>query len=478
MRRRLLPVARSAATTAAVSAVATALLLHAPTASAQGEPAPTGAPAPSVVIDDPMLAPPPPAPRTIASLDDGLSQVRSRSTDLRISLDQVMQAEGQSRVALAALLPSVNGTMTGTHQFITNTSSQVSGVAPDGSPTFRTFTSPQENVLNAGASLTQVLVNLRTFYALGTARRNEQAARLGLADQKRTLALSLATAMLAVLTAERVADLSRVGVRTALERLVLSRTRERLGVATALDLVRAEQDVESARTVLVTADEAVRQSREALGLAVGIPSAVGVGPGLDPDSIAASVRALCKQAPSLDERADVAASKLRAEVAARSVTDVWLQFLPSLSMQSGFSTTSADVGASPRATWNIQAVLTVPIWDGGARYGLLRSARGSADLGAQQLEALRRTSTVQVTQAHRSIEVAQQSVRVVRSTRDLAANVDRLVRNGYERGQGTSLDLVTAATGLRQAEINLALQEFALARAEVQDALSMAQCSW
>ena len=61
-------------------------------------------------------------------------------------------------------------------------------------------------------------------------------------------------------------------------------------------------------------------------------------------------------------------------------------------------------------------------------------------------------------------------------SRDLALQTDKLTQAGFMVGQGTSLELVTAAAGLRQAEINLALREFDLLRARLLAVLTRANC--
>jgi hypothetical protein len=76
------------------------------------------------------------------------------------------------------------------------------------------------------------------------------------------------------------------------------------------------------------------------------------------------------------------------------------------------------------------------------------------------------------------VEVSETSRKVAADQRALAAETDRLTRAGYIEGQGTSLELVTAAAALRQAEINLALQEFAVVKARVLAVLSLANCPW
>jgi outer membrane protein TolC len=64
------------------------------------------------------------------------------------------------------------------------------------------------------------------------------------------------------------------------------------------------------------------------------------------------------------------------------------------------------------------------------------------------------------------------------SARDLAAENDRLTRTAYLEGRGTSLELVTAAQGLREAEIQLALREFDLVKARIAAILALATCPW
>src|SRR5436309_2137299 len=64
---------------------------------------------PAPTVNDPMLAPVPAAPKSIASWEEALTYVRARSTDLRIAYDEVLRAEALQRTALAGALPQING---------------------------------------------------------------------------------------------------------------------------------------------------------------------------------------------------------------------------------------------------------------------------------------------------------------------------------------------------------------------------------
>jgi outer membrane protein TolC len=326
--------------------------------------------------------------------------------------------------------------------------------------------------------VTQPIINVAAWHAYGTATENEKTARLSLDDVQRQIALGVANAIVGVVTAERLAELNRVGFRSALERLDLTRRRRALGAATGLDVVRAQQDVESARATLVTGDEALRQAREALGLALGLPRQIGVAKNINIDGLEQDAIRSCKPAPNLEQRSDIAAARQRVYVAERAHDNVKLQFLPILNAQSALGTTTQDTGALPATTWNIQAVLTVPLWEGGARYGRLRDTRAAEREAEMNLEALRRSASVQLEQARRNVEVTEQSRKVAADAQALAAEADRLVRTGYMAGQGTSLDLVLAAAALRQADITLALRDFDVVKARILVILSLATCPW
>lgn len=461
----------------ALAVVASVATLLSPLGARAEQPAapPTLPPPPSV--DDPALAPVARARLEVATWEEALRHVRARSTDLRIAVEDVTRAEAQQRVALAGALPSLNGTGTFTHNNITNQGAQFAGFGPTG-PITRPVETPFPNFLTASLVFVQPVVALRAWNAIGTTATAKDAALLSIEDAKRVIALNVANAIVGVVTAERVAELNRAGLRNALQRLDLTTRKTALGGGTGLDVLRARQDVEVARATLVTGDESVRQAREALGLALGLPEQVGVPPTVDISGLEQAAKAACRPAENVEQRPDVAALRTRTEVAARTVRDVKYQFAPTVNFQSTLGTTTLDTGAAPNTTWNVQAVLSVPFWEGGARYGNLRDAQAQERQALERLEAQRRKATIEITQARRSVSVATESTRVATTARDLAAETDRLTRAAYLEGRGTSLELVTAAQALRQSEIQLALREFELVKARVLAVLSLASCPW
>ncbi|MGD0525323.1 MAG: TolC family protein [Polyangiaceae bacterium] len=416
-------------------------------------------------VSDPMLAPPPAPPRELKSWDEALELLRAHSPDYISSYQSVVRAEAQSRIALAAVLPTLNGQASYTHEFFTLT-------FPFGGAD---VTTPPKDLFSAGASLNWNVLNPRAIYAVGTAKENVRATALSFEDRRRTIALTVVNAMLATLAGSRVAELNRVGLRSALERLALTQARQQYGQGTLLDVDRAAQDVAAARAQLISGDEALRQSREALGAALGSTTPMAAPGDLRLDEFDTAVARTCHLNTDIEHRPDIAAARLRVELAERGVHDAELMFSPSLSVNSQASASTVAVLA-PLNTWGVQAVLSVPFYDGGVRYGAMKDNAAALEQARQALVTARVGAIVSATQAERSVGVYEASRVVAQEQRDLAARVDERTREGYARGTGTSLDLVVSAQSLRQAEINLVLLEVQVGEARANAALANAEC--
>jgi outer membrane protein TolC len=435
-------------------------------------------------VDDPMLAPVPPPKRVVSSWAEAQHMLRMRSTNLKTALDQVVVAEGQTMVAFAQYLPSFGGCAGGssappgcangsyTHQLLTRTFLQ----QVPGEPLSTTL--PLPNAFSGSVTLSQDILNLQEFDQIGINELMEDSSRRTVDDTRRTLDLGLANQIVSVVTAERSAEINRVGLRVALEQLDISRRKEALGAANGLDVVRAKQNAANARAALVNGDEALREAREALGLVLGVPEETGVGHEMNVSGIAEDALRSCRVVNTVDERPDVAAARENLEVAKRNLRNTWYSFLPVVTGQSTLSATSVANLGYPNPTWSIGAALSIPIFDGGTRLGTIKSQRATEDIAAQTLEALRRQDIIQIEQAQRGIEVANVSYKVALEQRDLAAQNDAMTQAAFIKGQGTSVDLVTASEAHRQAEQTLVVAEFGVAKARLAANMALSTCPW
>ncbi len=448
-------------------------VLSASVAHALPEPQVTTVPetfvAPTTVpeVTDPMLAMPSEAPQTIDSWAQALSLVRARSPDYLFNYATIKRAEAQTRIALSSLLPVVNGTGSYVHNFY---QAQI----PFGTDVIVT---PPPDALNLTATASWTPLNVRAIYDYETSKKNVAATELSFDDKRRQIALSLVSSILATLSATRVAELNRVGLRSALERLHLTDARLQFGQGTLLDVDRANADVAAARRLIIDGDESLRRARESLGLAIGSRDPVGVVGQFDLDTFEVAVSRTCRLNDEIEQRPDVRAARERLRISKRSVESALLSPLPTLGFASTLAYTSAPVLA-PNTAFALEAVITIPFYDGGVRYGQLRDARAAETQAEQVLEQTRLNAIVTAARAKRSVDVARADRDVSKTERDLALQIDLRTRDAYARGRGTSLDLITSAQALRLAEINLAILEFQLAEARADAALENAECTF
>lgn len=417
--------------------------------------APSVAPSSSVSVDEsiaPVLAP---ATRTLAGWNELWAEVGKTSADLRIALAEIERAEAATRIAWGAALPTVNASATLTH-----IPGQGSGSA--------SFQPSNTNALTMQISAVQPLVNLRAWHAIATSRELEDIAKLSVFDVRRKLALGLARAAVGIVSAKRLAELNRIGLEAALDRLLLTRKRLAAGVGDARDLVRAQQDVAASRAVIASADEQLVQAREALAQLLAIPGDLGLAQ--DADGIEKEILAFCggakPQKPGAP-RIDVLIAEKQIEIAKRNVDDIALKFVPTLTAQLS-ANASGLAFSGPFATgWSLSGVLTIPLYDGGVRYGERRDRIAQVEEAEARAVQTKVGALIEISQARRAIAVAEAAESAAREARDLAKEADRLARLAYAAGIGTNFDLIDAGRLLRQNESQLVLRELDTARARL-----------
>jgi outer membrane protein TolC len=425
-------------------------------------------------VTDDMLTPPPPPGNLLTTWRDALRMVRGRASALRISRAQVAEAQGRARQALAGALPNVTGSATLTRHLLfgigvnfTPAGVQPNAVIPDPATFF-----------DATVTLTQPVLAVGTWYGIETAKRQQKALEMQAADTERLMLGSVAESAVSVITAERVAETSRVSLRFALSTLDLTRRRAQLGATSAVDVLRAEQEVAMSRAQVVGADESVAQAHEALGMSLGDDKPWGVSPNVEIRELAQTAADICKRVSGVESRSDLRAARMNVDIAERNARAVDYRYAPTLDFMSQLAFLG-NLNRSPNGehvTWTVGALLNWPIYDGGDRGGDRTRAEAASEIARERYIEAKRTASIEVKQANRAIEVSMSRLRVSASTRDIASESARLAKVAFVNGSGTSFDLIDTARRLREAEIDLAIKEFEVVRAQIAAFLVEANC--
>jgi outer membrane protein TolC len=204
-----------------------------------------------------------------------------------------------------------------------------------------------------------------------------------------------------------------------------------------------------------------------------------VAPGIRLDSLSKDARLVCRPENRIEARPDVRASEAAVRLTERAVNSVDYTYWPTLDAVSNVTYWSHEI-TSPNneyVTWTIGGVLSFPIYDGGLRYGTRAVNRAELALAQERLTETKRRAAVEVTQAVRSVRVAEANLRVSGQSREIARETARLTRIAYLNGSGTSFDLVDSARRLRETEIDFAIQEFEVVRSRIAALLALATCN-
>ncbi|MCA9602401.1 MAG: TolC family protein, partial [Myxococcales bacterium] len=347
--------------------------------------------------------PPPPVVSTSVSLLEALALAKQHASDVRIARDQTERADAAQRTALAALLPSFTGNLS-----LTRWDKEIarSGIVVR-----------RLNTVGGSLNATENL-SLRSWNAYRSAGVSADAAELDLKNAHRLMLASVASAYFAELASERNATLARSQLTQADRQYRAVKARLDAGVALAIDASRAELAVLDAARRVSDADAALARNQDLLGQAIGLDEPVAATEAPAPEA-GDTVESYVTRA--LTKRPDLRSAKLAKTIADYAIDDAWFRFAPSLGITWQLTWTPQTTTFQPNPTqWSAVATLSVPIFDGGARYGALRDARAAFHQSEERIRALTRSIRNDIRDAHRRVETASRAFDIAQRSVDVA----------------------------------------------------------
>jgi NodT family efflux transporter outer membrane factor (OMF) lipoprotein len=236
--------------------------------------------------------------------------------------------------------------------------------------------------------------------------------------------------------------------------LALTQARHRGGVASGLDVDRAQSQLSSAKAQISDIAAARALYEDAIAAltgqaAPGFMIAVAAGSRLVPTAPAGLPSSL------LERRPDIAAAERRAFAANRAIGVAKAAFYPTLSLDAfgGFQNTGGPNFISlPNSYWTLGPQFAFLLFDGGRRHAILAASRAAFDLAsanyrASVLAAFQQVQDGLAQQADFALEArdAADAVTAAQATTRLS-----LIR--YRQGATNYLDVVTAQTAELSAE--------------------------
>ncbi|MET0390772.1 MAG: TolC family protein [Polyangiales bacterium] len=373
-----------------------------------------------------------------AALDEALS----RELRVRVAQAEVERTEGLLQSARAGFLP----TLLGRAAYIRNNRerSTAAGIAV------------ARDQLNADVTLTVPLFAPRAWNDTGFASDNARTAESDLADTRRTVAISTAQAYLTVMAQHRSIEVTQRALDNANAHYQYAHQRLAGGIGNQVDDVRAAQEVATNAAQLERAQASLYAAQEALGYSLGRTEAVDADAEVKLDA-PPNMEAGLSGANTL--RGDVVADRAALSAQQNLIDDNWAEYMPLIVVQAQPFYREPGTLAQPHTGWQAQLILTLPIYDGGAREGVLAQRRATLHARQAQLQDSLRRASSEVRVAYNAVRHTDASLTAAKQAAGFASQALQFATAAYEAGASTNIEVVDAERRARDADTAVVIAE-------------------
>ncbi|HEX4385120.1 MAG TPA: TolC family protein [Myxococcales bacterium] len=429
--------------------------------------APLQPPVVSTPARQPAPPPPPPEPAPLAmtptklTFADAIKRAVERNPTALQALAEIGRAQGIFEEVRAAALPTLFATGALT-RLDSDRISVTPAAIPGGTPTTTLLAS--KNQQSANATLTIPLLAPKAWLQAAQAHEQVDIARFSLEDARRVVAVATARAYLAVMAQHRLVEIDQQARVDAKAHLDDAHARFEVGSGNRLDEVRAAQELETDESQLAAALSNVVRSTEALGVLVGADGPIEVTDDLQLPNPPAPADAL-QDAESI--RADIKAGKIRTEAARKVVRDDYADYLPLLTAVVEPFYQHPALTTVPETGWQAELVLTIPLYDGGARYGQHKERKALYEESQIALDNLLRQARSDVRTAFDAVKRADEGLRSARNAAKLGHEALEMTNLAYREGATNDLEVVDAEQRSRNADTAALVAEDAARQARI-----------
>jgi outer membrane protein TolC len=385
------------------------------------------------------------------------------------------EARGLKQQSLAPLLPNVSGAA---YQASLTENLVALGFQPGTIPGFNsTFVGPFKN-FDARVSFAQTIFDLSAIRNYRAGRAGVRVAELQESLAREQVASGTGLIYLEALRSDASVIAAQANVELAEALLKLAQDQRNAGVATGVDVTRAQTRLAEQHVGLAQAQTASEQARLNLQRVVGLP----LGSSL---TLTDQLRFTEEPLPAI-ETAVVQAGQNRREVLVAEEQNrvsqlerqaVRAEYLPSFEFVGDYGLSGITPTNSDLPTHRVAVQVNVPIFNGGLTRGKLTAAvsrqrqtqlelaniRGQVEEDVRLALSTLRTSALQVRAADESVTLAQREL--------------EMARDRFRAGVGDNLEVVSAQTSLanaRDAQVT-ALAQHNAARLNLAAALGRAE---
>ena len=392
-----------------------------------------------------------PTPALAETIEGALVRAYQDNPQLNAQRAQVRFTDENVPQALSGYRPRVAVTASAGYQYTDTLSTQ----GGDENTLVRTVINGANPPRSVGATITQTLFNgQQTANRTRAAEGQVSGAREALRALEQTVLLTAATIYMDYLRDSAIVEVQKSNVRVLEQTLKQTRDRFNVGEVTRTDVAQSEAQLAAGKTQLLTAEANLNTTRSNYRRIIGNePAALAPGSPVDrflPSTLSSAVELGLTQNPN------VTASMFGIDVSYLQVKVAEGALLPTVTFQAAVQQSYEQSLVQYRSFGaSATAQLSVPIYQGGGEYALIRQSKETLAQQRLVLEQTRDQTRANVVTAWGQLlagkaQVASAQAQVAAS--EIALNG---VREEAKAGQRTTLDVLNAQQALVNARVAL-----------------------
>lgn len=334
----------------------------------------------------------------------------------------------------------------------------------------RSFRPLASNMFDGAVQVRQTLYSFKLNRAIRAAKLAQTVGSADLRRIQQRIALDTIEAYNGLLFAQEQVRVAQSALERREKHLAMTRNRRTAGVATELEVLRANVDVENQRAEVVRAEGAVELARANLNALMlrPIDAPVTATDTLSYAAVDATLEDVLRAA--LAERPELEVAQTTENIRSELVGIAKAESKPSLEFTGNYGRSSREAEnwwRNDYAKWNTALTMKIPIFDGRRTAGRVAQAQAEVGKARQDRVALQNQIRVEAMNVLTRLNVAGRLISAAQLNVEQARKALDMTQANYNYGAATVLDVTDAQNALVQSEMTLAqaLQEHANARA-------------
>lgn len=386
-----------------------------------------------------------------ATVESALVRAYLNNPQLNVQRAVVRATDENVPQALSGYRPRLSATLTGGEQSL-STTSQLLPEAP-GTPAQYLTNSGYNATYSSGLTIAQTVYNgFQNANRTRAAEASVLSARETLRNTEQSVLFTALSAYMNVLRDYAILKLQQRNVEVLQEQLRETRDRFKVGDVTATDISQSESRLASGVTQVLTAEATYKTSVASYRQVIG-EEPRNLSPGTTVDRFLPKTLNDCIAAGN-NQHPAITAAKYNLDIAQHQVALAEGALLPSFIVQ-GSAQKSFEPQLQVPQAYNLSIIgqLSVPIFQGGAEYSLVRQAKETLGQRRLELDLARDQLRQTIVQAW---SILEGSIGAIKSTDTQAKSAESAlngVREEARVGQRTTLDVLNAQQELVNARV-------------------------